>query len=168
MEIKENNMQPCTEHKRCEDDALLRAEEICQRKGLRFTELRRKVLAIIWENNGPAKAYDILDKLKENDASAKPPTVYRTLDFLLKNGLVHKLSSINAYVGCSHPQQHNDCYFLICYRCKEIEECCNSGLSQIIANTVNINKFSPNHVTLEIQGECQKCKAAPPSTPTTT
>jgi len=119
--------------------------------------LRQTVLRMIWANHGPAKAYDILDKLKEEDASAKPPTVYRSLDFLIENGLIHKLNSLNAYVGCSHPLKHRECYFLICRTCKEVKECCNSALDEIISVTANKNKFQPKHITLEIEGECQEC-----------
>ncbi|MGI9392308.1 MAG: Fur family transcriptional regulator [Parvibaculales bacterium] len=134
-----------------------KAEMICQDKGLRFTELRRKILKMIWENHRPAKAYDILDKLKKGSYSAKPPTVYRTLDFLLEHGLVHKLASLNAYIGCSHPLKHNECYFLICRKCGEISECCNSKLAEAIIGITNRNKFRSKHITLEIEGECQGC-----------
>ena len=150
-------MHACASHKTCIDEAMHKADMICNDKGLRFTDLRRRVLEMIWQNHGPAKAYDILDKLREDETSAKPPTVYRTLDFLLENGLVHKLSSINSYIGCSHPLKHNECYFLICNKCSEIRECCNSALAQAIFSTSSKNKFKPKHITLEIQGECQEC-----------
>ncbi len=150
-------MHTCTDHDSCVGDALQKADMICQDKGLRFTKLRRKVLEIIWESHAPAKAYDILDKLKKNDTSAKPPTVYRTLDFLLENGLVHKISSLNAYVGCSHPLKHHECYFLICDACQEIKECCNNDIAQAIIGTANKNKFHLKNITLEIEGKCQEC-----------
>lgn len=150
-------MRSCPNHDSCVDAALQKAALICQKKGLRFTELRQKVLEMIWANHGPAKAYDILDKLKGKETSAKPPTVYRTLDFLLKHGFIHRLSSLHAYVGCSHPLKHDECYFLICRKCGEIEECCNSKLAQAITGTTSRNKFKPKHITLEIEGECREC-----------
>lgn len=144
-------------HSICVDDALRKADMICHDKGLRFTELRRKVLKMIWANHRPAKAYDILDKLNGEYTSAKPPTVYRTLNFLLENGLIHKLNSLNAYVGCSHPLRHEECYFLICGKCGEVRECCNTMLVQAIAGTADENKFNLKHTTLEIEGECWEC-----------
>ena len=152
------SLHSCLNHDFCVNEALHKAELICQDKGLRFTELRRKVLEMIWGSHSPAKAYAILDKLKEEDVSAKPPTVYRTLDFLRQNGLVHKLNSLNAYVGCSHPLKHSECYFLICGACGEAKECCNSELAQAISKTASKNKFRPKHITLEIEGECQECR----------
>jgi Fur family zinc uptake transcriptional regulator len=150
-------MYACADHEICVGDALQKADMICQDKGLRFTELRRKVLAMIWAGHGSAKAYDILDKLNDEGTAAKPPTVYRVLDFLLENGLIHKLESLNSYVGCSHPLEHNECYFLICSKCGEIKECCDSTLAQAITRIASKNKFSPRHITLEIQGKCQEC-----------
>lgn len=150
-------MHTCTDHQLCINRALKRAETVCRDKGLQFTALRRGVLEIIWESHAPIKAYDILDKLKKESASAKPPTVYRTLDFLLHNELIHKLNSLNAYTGCSHPRKHSECYFLICEKCGEIRECQNSNLTKAIASTAGKNKFTPGHTTLEIQGQCREC-----------
>ena len=150
-------MHACRSHKNCIRHAICEAELICENRGLRFTDLRRKVLEMIWVSHKPAKAYDILDKLKDLDYSAKPPTVYRTLDFLLEHGLVHKLNSLNAYVGCSHPRKHNECYFLICNECLEIKECCDRVLNDAIAKTTGKNKFSLHSATLEIKGKCSEC-----------
>ncbi len=151
-------MQQCTNHKSCLDEAMKKAVAICQHQGLQFTPLRKKVLQMVWQDHYPTKAYDILGKLNQRGASAKPPTVYRALDFLLKYGMVHKLHSINAFIGCSHPQQHRACYFLICSQCGEVRECCNSSLDQVISNTSSKNKFAFKHITLEINGQCSQCQ----------
>lgn len=156
-------MHACQEHRSCIEKALHQAELICQHKGLRFTNIRRRVLEIIWGSHDPAKAYDILDKLRHEEASAQPPTVYRALDFLLQNGIIHKLKSLNSFVGCYHPLKHNQCYFLICGVCGEIQECCNSSLTQAIVGTANKNKFNPRHTTLEIEGQCKDCIGSNPA-----
>ena len=152
-------MRKCRTHKNCINNAVREAELICQSRGLRFTDLRRTVLKIIWTSHRSIKAYDILDKLKDSRYSAEPPTVYRALDFLLENGLIHKLDSLNAYVGCAHPHKHDQCYFLICSECHEIKECCDQRISDAIAETTTKNKFSSKHATLEISGKCSECAA---------
>ena len=144
-------------HNECIHSALANAEKICIQKGLRLTQLRKRVLELVWENHGPVKAYDILDKLGDKKTSAKPPTVYRSLEFLTENGLVHKLSSLNAYVGCSHPTKTHACYFLICRQCQEVKECCNQLLSKAITTTAADHKFKASSVTLEIEGLCEHC-----------
>jgi len=150
-------MHICENHSSCIEDAMKKADMLCSDKGVRFTPLRKEVLEIIWSSHSPAKAYDILDKLKGHEQTAKPPTVYRTLDFLLENGLIHKLNTMNAYVGCSHPLKHNQCYFLICQNCNDVVECCNRNLSDAIDDTTNKNKFSANSVTIEVAGQCEEC-----------
>lgn len=154
-------MHACHEHALCVDDALKAADQICEDRELRFTDLRRKVLELIWENHGSAKAYDLLEKLG-GEYSAKPPTVYRTLDFLQENGLVHKISSLNAYVGCSHPLKHKDCFFLICSGCNEVQECCASPVAEALRDLAANSHFTPHHTTLEIEGKCQECGSKAP------
>ncbi len=144
-------------HAQCVQNALESAEKICAAKNLRLTQLRKKVLELVWASHGPVKAYDILDLLGTDKSPAKPPTVYRSLDFLTENGLVHKLNSLNAYVGCSHPTESHACYFLICNLCHEVKECCNRQLDKAIDTTTHSNKFKPNRITLEIEGICEHC-----------
>ena len=151
-------MHNCTTHDDCVADALQQAEEICAARELRFTELRRKVLELVWESHGPVKAYDLLEKLDHRIAAIKPPTVYRALDFLTENGLVHKISSLNAFVGCSHPLRHPECYFLICTECGEAEECCNSDIVSAVAKTAREKDFKAEQITLEISGRCRECQ----------
>ncbi len=150
-------MSTCKNHKISIDEALKKAEIICNKKGVKLTKLRQKVLTLILKNHGYVKAYDLLNDLKKNDASAKPPTVYRSLDFLMEHGFIHKIQSLNAFVGCSHPDEHEDCYFLICKECKNIEECCSNSVKKVLTSTSGKNNFSPNQVTLEITGICQDC-----------
>ncbi len=139
------------------NESLQKAEEICQEKGLRFTEIRKKIFRLILENKAPIKAYEILDVLKKKDKSVKPPTVYRALDFLLESGIAHRLASLNSYVGCSHPQKHKQCYFLICSNCHKAVECCNSKLLKAIDATTQEVNFVVETVSLEVVGKCQEC-----------
>ena len=150
-------MSHCVSHKECLTHAITTAEMICKEKGVRFSSSRRRVLELIWSSHTPNKAYDILDVLSSEDSAAKPPTVYRALDFLMANGLVHKISSLNAYVGCSHPTHHQGCYFLICTQCHFISECCNDNLAEEVFKTAEKNHFTVKQVTLEIEGLCQEC-----------
>lgn len=142
-------------------DALKQAQEACDARSVKFTPLREHVLKLIWQAGGPAKAYDILDALgKSVGKAAKPPTVYRTLDFLLELGVIHKLNRLNAYVPCAHPHAHKECYFLICKRCESIQECCNDWLKKAIEDTAKANHFVPIQVSVEIEGLCQNCRVA--------
>lgn len=88
-----------------------------EQRGLRLTPLRKEVLELVAAAGKPVKAYDLLDQLRERHGNAAPPTVYRALDFLLEQGFIHKLESINAFVSCHHPAEAHQVPFLICDVC---------------------------------------------------
>ena len=135
-----------------------KVEEICKSNKLGLTEIRRQVFEIIIKNNKPVKAYEILDKISNiNNKPSHPPTVYRAIDFLIENGFVHKLNSINSFVGCFHPKAHKECYFLICKKCNIYQECCDDSLKDRISKTAIHNNFVISNTTLEIQGHCLDC-----------
>ena len=150
-------MIECKNHSNCINKAIIEADSICNKHNLRFTDLRKKVFEIILQNHQPAKAYDVLSRLQKEDNSAKPSTVYRTLDFLLEYGLIHKLHSSNTYTTCSHPKKYHQCYFLICDKCNEIKECCDENLTKAVNNITKKNKFEAKNITVEINGLCNAC-----------
>ena len=126
-------------HEHCIHTAMEEAKVLCQSRGVRLTPIREKVLELLWQSHEPIGAYDILAQLaKQEDRPAQPPTVYRALDFLLEQGLVHRLASINAYIGCPHPgEAHKGC-FLICQQCR----------TTIEVDQPDINPVSYTHLTL--------------------
>ncbi|MCM0020924.1 MAG: transcriptional repressor, partial [Tagaea sp.] len=105
------------DHAKCVADALTAARELCAKRGERFTELRGRVLELVWDSHRPIGAYAVLERLKSDGRSAAPPTVYRALEFLMGAGLVHRIESLNAYVGCAHPGERHASQFLICKSC---------------------------------------------------
>lgn len=153
-------MSFCSDHQHCQKTAIETAERYCDEAGLRLTALRRQVLALVWESHFPVKAYDLMAKLPRDDQAtpAQPPTVYRALDFLRENGLVHRLDSINAYIGCSHPRHHEDCYFLLCEKCGLAEECCTPLITDAIHDVSASRGFKASTTTLEITGRCTDCQ----------
>ena len=150
-------MNKCNDHKKCIDDALKKADLICQDKGLRFTKIRRFIFKQICKSHKPAKAYDLLSEVSKMNYSAKPPTVYRALDFLMDNGFIHKINTLNAYITCSHSLKHNQCYFIICNKCEEVQECCDDSITDSINTTLAQNRFSYKDIALEISGSCNNC-----------
>ncbi len=142
------------DHGQCIDDALDAAADICARRGARLTELRRRVLELVWEGHESVKAYDLLAGLGPR---AKPPTVYRALDFLVAHGLVHKLESLNAYVGCPRPQTAHEGQFLICDTCGTVDEIDSPELNSQLVARAAVAGFSPLRQTVEVHGLCAAC-----------
>lgn len=134
------------------------AEEVCKKDNLQFTKYRKKALELILKSPSAMKAYDLLKKLDKK--GLPPPVIYRALDFLMEKRLIHKISSNSSYVACHHPEQIHSCYFLICIKCHNISECCDSELDNAIEKLAEKNKFTPQNPVLEISGLCQKCSKA--------
>ena len=131
--------------------------EACEVRGLRLTPLRLRVLELVAESDKPVKAYDLLDKLKDERAGAAPPTVYRALDFLLENSFIHKLESINAYVSCHHPDEAHQVPFLICDVCASAVEICDDNVAHLLGEQAREHGFKPRAQTLEVHGVCAEC-----------
>lgn len=146
-------------HARCLRSALFKAEEACQSRGVRLTRLRRRVLELVWGSHEPVKAYDILGRLRTEHRGAAPPTVYRALDFLRAEGFVHKIESLNSYVGCGAPGHVSAGQFLICRRCGEVAEIDDSEIVALIADKAHQLGFASERQTIEVDGLCGDCRA---------
>lgn len=137
---------------------LIEAENICTAAGARLTPLRKEVLELILNAAGPVGAYDLLAKLKgASERPAAPPTVYRTLDFLLEKGFIHRLTSINAYIPCCHPRAGHQAAFLICSKCHTVKEASAKGLIEQLDQLSDSDGFKAHHSIIEISGLCQQC-----------
>ena len=147
------------DHDLCVDDALQKAAVLCTRRGARLTRLRRRVLELVWQGHAAVKAYDILDELGSAAGSARPPTVYRALDFLIAHGLVHRLESLNAYVGCPEPDAAHEGQFLICDACGTVSEFEAPPIQAAIAEQAAAQDFAVARQTVEVRGLCQPCRA---------
>ena len=132
--------------------------QLCARQGVRFTDLRREVLGLILSAEGPVGAYQLLDRLKGTTRKgAAPPTIYRALDFLLAQGLIHRVERLNAFIGC--PERHmHPAQFLICGTCGAVEELEDPDVQSALDNAARRRGFQPRQTTVEIEGVCRKCE----------
>ncbi len=145
-------------HDHCITAAMAWADEICRRKGIRFTRIRRRVLELIWAGHRPVPAYNLLRQLRREKYNAEPPTVYRALDFLLENRLAHKIESLNAYVGCARPRQRHVGQFLICSDCNQVTELDDPELQRMIETKASRAGLEAMRQTVEITGRCRRCR----------
>ncbi|WP_347986029.1 transcriptional repressor [Methylomonas sp. AM2-LC] len=145
------------DHNGCRDKALKSAERICDNRGVRLTPIRRQVLELIWESHRAIKAYDLLDRIKPKAGTAKPATVYRALDFLMEQGLIHKVESLNAFIGCSYSEHQHQQLLLTCTQCQEVEERPADEVMEAIAKELERAAFIIHHKAIEIHGICGRC-----------
>ena len=133
----------------------------CEKQKAKFTELREQVLNIIWQHQKPIGAYDIMAKLEQMSERHKvaPPTVYRSLEFLQRMGLIHHIHSLNAFMVKSHPSSSDAGALFICRDCGETHESINSVFQQAINLSANEMKFKVQEHAIEVLGQCQACRA---------
>ena len=150
---------------------LARAESICAGRGARLTDLRRQVLGLILEQGAPTGAYHLLEHLRSRRGGGAPPTVYRALDFLMEQGLVHRVERLAAFVGCvaengpacthhgadagAHAAQ-----FLICRMCGKVTELEDPAVAAALAATARRLAFMVTKTTIEAEGICARCAAS--------
>lgn len=148
------------DHDACIEQALARAEQTCREQGLRLTPIRRRVLELVWQSHRPAGAYDLLEQLSEDGRRAMPPTVYRALDFLLNAGLVHRLATLNAFVGCDDPLRPHHGQFLICEDCRRVVEFHSGSVNRSLDRKARDLGFELTEQSVELVGRCSDCRAA--------
>lgn len=138
---------------------LARAEKLCQHRGVRMTPARKEVFTLLSEHQGAIGAYDLLEQLKEVVPNAKPPTIYRALDFLQAQGFVHKITLSNSYVLCSHFEQQHPVQMLICRKCGSVQEIHSDGVHEKFLSQANAQGFHVERQTVEALGICADCVA---------
>ena len=159
---KSAHAHDCTDPARHVHDAgayLQAVEAACAARGLRLTPLRAQVLGLIAAAGKPVKSYDLLDRMKDENGSSAPPTVNRALDFLLEQGFIHRLASINAFVGCHHPDARHSVPFLICDECQAAIELEDARIPKLLDAQARDLGFAPRAQTLEVHGTCARCAA---------
>ncbi len=133
------------------------AEAACAQVGETLTPLRRRVFELLLDREGPAKAYDLLDDLRPDHGPAKPPTVYRALDFLVRLGLAHRIESQNAFVACDVGACARSTIFLLCEKCgASVEVDAGHALSDV-AEAAHRAGFNLKRTMLEASGLCAAC-----------
>ncbi|QTF10084.1 zinc uptake transcriptional repressor Zur [Brenneria izadpanahii] len=142
-----------------QDKLLAQAEQICQHRGVRLTTQRQEVLRLMAQQTGAISAYDLLDLLRVSEPQAKPPTVYRALDFLLEQGFIHRVESTNSYVLCHHIEDHSHTSALfICDRCGQVTERQTEGVEETLRQLAQQAGFTLRHSIIEAHGFCEDCQ----------
>jgi Fur family zinc uptake transcriptional regulator len=146
------------DHRNCVVSALQAAAGLCEQQGLRLTALRRRVLELVWRGHQPRGAYDILEDLHSEGRRAAPPTVYRALEFLRLHGLIHRIESLNAFIGCVSPEVPHSGHFMICNRCGGAAEVNDQAIGAALRRSALNSGFVIEQQTIELRGVCPACQ----------
>jgi Fur family transcriptional regulator, zinc uptake regulator len=143
-------------------DWAAKVERACSASGLQLTALRRQVLDILAKAPAPLGAYAIIEKMSRAQQKAvAPPTVYRTLDFFLEHGFLHKIESRNAYAPCEHLGHSHHGILLVCERCGRTDEMENATVDKLLREIAMKAGFASQRHVVEVQGLCQSCDSGP-------
>jgi Fur family zinc uptake transcriptional regulator len=150
---------PDHDHDRCTSAAIAHAEAQCTTRAQRLTPIRRQVLEALLASHNPLGAYEIIERLAQKNDRPAPITIYRALDFLRENGLVHRIESRNAFVACVHNHAGDDLVvFLICERCGAVGEGPGAAFAEALKTSSRAAGFSPKSPVIEIAGICSHCR----------
>jgi Fur family zinc uptake transcriptional regulator len=153
MHARENQSNPANW------DQQVRA--VCASKGLQMTPLRSSILAILGESPAPLGAYAILEALAKREGKPiAPPTVYRTLEFFLEHGFLHKIESRNAYAPCEHIGHAHHGVLLLCEKCGRSDEIEDHAVARALEDTAGRAGFLARRRMVELAGLCRDCAAA--------
>ena len=150
---------PGHDHGRCTADAIEHAENVCKVRAQKLTPIRRQVLQALLSSHRPLGAYEVIDELAKSMPRPAPITVYRALEFLMENGLVHRIESRNAFLACAH--DHDEAAmvaFLICERCGLVGEVPAAPVAQSLTASARSTGFTPRMSIVEITGVCAHCQ----------
>ena len=132
-------------------------------EGERMTPARLRVLQLLLAAGEPVKAYDLIARFGQDGQAAKPPTVYRALEFLERKGMAHRIASISAYVACTADvtggETRHAAAFLICDCCGATEEV-PAPAGQSFAAAADAAGYAIERTTIEGHGRCPACRAA--------
>ncbi|HZC55631.1 MAG TPA: Fur family transcriptional regulator [Xanthobacteraceae bacterium] len=167
-------LAPDHDHDRCTSAAIAHAEAHCAQRAQRLTPIRRHVLEALLASHKPLGAYEIIEHLAQKNSAQQnsaqqtlaaqktrpaPITIYRALDFLRENGLVHRIESRNAFVACAHNHGDNDLVvFLICEKCGAVGEAPGGGAAEALKSSARAAGFAPKSPLIEIAGICSHCR----------
>jgi Fur family transcriptional regulator, zinc uptake regulator len=152
---------PDHDHVRCAAEGINHAERICHERSQKLTSIRRQVLQALLASHRPLGAYEVIDALAESMPRPAPITVYRALDFLMANGLVHRIESRNAFLACAHDHDAATMVaFLICERCGSVGEIPAATIAQSLGAAARATGFAPKLSVVEITGTCAHCQKA--------
>ena len=139
------------------EQQLDKASDACTRSNTHLTELRRTVLGLVLQAERPLTAYQLLDRLKETRRTAMPPTIYRALEFLVDNKLIHRVERLGAFVPCEAGHHEHAVQFLICRICGQVTELEDRSAWRALDRAACAQGFVPSNMTVEIEGVCSAC-----------
>jgi Fur family transcriptional regulator, zinc uptake regulator len=147
------------DHRHCCGGLIARADELATERGLKLTPVRRRALEILLEEHRALGAYEVLERLAGEGFGNKPPVAYRALDFLVENGMAHRIARLNAFMACMHPGDDHTPMVMICRACRSVAEAPAEPVAAAVAGAAAAAGFAVEGTVVEALGLCSACRA---------
>lgn len=138
--------------------SLAEIKAFCKEREIKLTPLRQDVLTLVCRSTQPLGAYEILRQLRKHRPNAEPPTVYRVLEFLQSESLIHRIDSSNAYIACIHPHKSHGSQLLLCKTCGDATEIDDKKITKTLQNFAEFYGFTLTTDLTELRGVCKECR----------
>lgn len=142
---------------------LAAADEDCARNGVQLTAQRREILELLLLRGGSAKAYDLQDDMRSRHGRIAPTTIYRALEFLMEQHLVHRVDAVNTFIVCNGRHAAHHPLLLVCSRCEGVTEVVDPKAATTLTRHLRTAAEGFAGETIEIKGICAQCGGAAPS-----
>jgi Fur family transcriptional regulator, zinc uptake regulator len=150
------------DHSHCSQNLLAQADALAEERGARLTPVRRRTLEILLEAHRALGAYEVLERLSQDGFGKQPPVAYRALDFLVDQGLAHRVSRLNAFMACTRPGEAHNPAFLICRTCHGVAEVPAQPARAAVTEAAVAVGFAAERVAIEVVGLCPACREDTP------
>lgn len=149
------------DHSHCADGVLAEANALSEKQGVNLTPVRRRALEILLRSHRAMGAYEVLEQLAEDGFGKQPPVAYRALDFLVDNGLAHRIRRLNAFAACMCPGTAHRPAFFICHACNAVAEAPADAVGRAMDDAAKAIGFSVERMNVEAVGLCPACREVP-------
>jgi len=136
-----------------------RLQAALKERGQRWTEQRQIIVEVLAASDGHATGAELVERVREEDPSATPSTVYRTLDLLEELGLArhhHGPDGRETY----HLEETLEHGHLHCRGCGAEQELDADAAAPIMKAIATATGFSADLDHLSLQGLCRRCASA--------
>ncbi|MDX1582803.1 MAG: transcriptional repressor [Thermoanaerobaculia bacterium] len=141
------------------DKELQRFRDFLGENGLKLTRERSALVREIFSTHYHFEADELLFRMKEKDVKISRATIYRTLDLLVKSGMVRRVhlgEDHFHYERVTRDDQHHD--HLVCTTCGAVIEFHDEKLEKRRFKICEENGFEPTFHNLQILGVCRRCQ----------
>jgi len=134
------------------------AQAHCRAQGSRLTAQRKEVLELLLRRGGTAKAYDLQDDMRARHGRVAPSTVYRALEFLMAQHLVHRVDALNTFIACNAEHHAHHPLLLVCSNCETVTELQDDAAYDAVRKKLRQADSGFVESDIEVKGVCGQCR----------